>query len=50
MAAAAGTSLTKLIADGQIGFFDCLPAVGVALTVIGLFPKTEELAKTVIGA
>ncbi len=50
LADAATTSLTKLIADGRIGFFECLPALGVALTVIGLFPKTEELAKTVIGA
>ncbi len=50
VAGAASASLTKLVADGTIGFFDCLPALGVALTVIGLFPKTEELAKSVIGA
>lgn len=42
-------SLAKLVADGAITPKDTLPVLAVGLTVIGLYPKTEEIAKTLVG-
>ncbi len=43
-------SLSKQICDGSRSLIDCVPCIAVALTVIGLMPKTEDIAKTIVGS
>ena len=45
-----GNSIAKQVADGTLGITDTIPIVAIGLTVLGIYPKTEEIAKTIIGA